>query len=491
MGGTFHPQRRGRYGPFRLTVSQHFMAYSSFRPPVDEARRFWTGGEYTRYLRRFAEHFGLLDRIRFGSRVEVVRDVGGGRLDVVYEQAGRFASRRFDAVAVCRGASRPSAPRMPSFDGQETFPGDILHSTAYAGADAFVGKRVVCVGMGETSADVTLAIAEAAETCWLSMRSRPVLVPRYPFGAEHTSDAYTSRMHHWLPASYYARLGAEPSETGPESAAHSRAARHRWIVDWNRRAESTRKPLQKNDDFIAGVVSGAIQVINAGVRRLDGATVTFDDGSSVEADTIVCCTGYEENSIPPEWLDGVDDVRRLYKRAFHPDLGPRVAFIGWARPSQGGLPACSEMVARYFALLCSGARSLPPRDRLLASIDRDAHEDQRRFDTRHVRTLVDYTRFMDDIANLIGCGPDPLDYLDDPPLLYKLICGSNIAPSYRLRGPHADFDAARAALLALPVANTRETILRRLPPALEASLDREAASLVLGVLQQHLAGGAA
>ncbi|HET9209605.1 MAG TPA: hypothetical protein VFR03_04370 [Thermoanaerobaculia bacterium] len=37
-----------------------------------------------------------------------------------------------------------------------------------------------------------------------------------------------------------------------------------------------------------------------------------------------------------------------------------------------------------------------------------------------------------------NCAPRLADYLDDPPLLYKLICGSAIGATYRLRGPGAD-----------------------------------------------------
>ena len=46
-------------------------------------------------------------------------------------------------------------------------------------------------------------------------------------------------------------------------------------------------------------------------------------------------------------------------RRFHPRYGDRACFVGWIRPSTGGVPAQSEMVARYFALLASGKRKLP------------------------------------------------------------------------------------------------------------------------------------
>jgi hypothetical protein len=72
---------------------------------------------------------------------------------------------------------------------------------------------------------------------------------------------------------------------------------------------------------------------------------------------------------------------------------------------------------------------------------------------RHIRTLVDFNTFLDSVAELVGCAPKLTDYLDDPPLLYKykLICGTTIAATYRLRGPGADPEMARQVILRLPV----------------------------------------
>ncbi|MFY9822040.1 MAG: hypothetical protein WAM82_11710 [Thermoanaerobaculia bacterium] len=199
--------------------------------------------------------------------------------------------------------------------------------------------------------------------------------------------------------------------------------------------------------------------------------------------------GHGESSIPAEWLGGLEvkDVRRLFKHAFHPDLGPRLALIGWTRPFNGGVPACSEMIARYFALLCSGKRELPARPDLEQRIAEDlAHEETAFAQTRHVRTLVDFNTFLDSAAELVDCAPRLADYLDDPPLLYKLICGSSIAATYRLRGPGADREMARKVILRLPV--VRDAVdLALLPLALAGRVEESAIPKIREIVEQQFA----
>jgi cation diffusion facilitator CzcD-associated flavoprotein CzcO len=57
-------------------------------------------------------------------------------------------------VAVCTG--HHGTPRMAKFEGQETFPGEIIHSVKYKSAkmNNFEGKRVLLVGIGNSSVDV-------------------------------------------------------------------------------------------------------------------------------------------------------------------------------------------------------------------------------------------------------------------------------------------------------------------------------------------------
>src|SRR3954452_2167496 len=396
------------YSPMQLTVSQYFMAYSAFPPPLEEARRHWTREEYADYLGRFRQRFGLDPHIRLNCAVETVSREADGTFAVETTQAGKRVRDRFDAVAICRGAFRAEAPRMPDLPGAGTFEGEITHTAKYKGAEPFRGKRVVCVGMGETSADVTHQISEVAAACHLALRSYPLLISRFPYGGSATNDGYTTRLLGWAPRQsmqqYYGQRVQADLESGD--------AHRQLISDWFIKAGFTGKPLQKNDDFVDSLLQGKIRHVRHGVARLEGNTVHFTNGEHVEADVVLCCTGYEESSIPAQWLGGLEvkDVRGLFKHAFHPELGPRLALIGWTRPFNGGVPARSEVLSRHFALLCSGKRELPARADLEQQIAEDRVREEMAFaQSRHIRTLVDFNTFLDSVVELVGCAPKLAD----------------------------------------------------------------------------------
>jgi len=339
--------------------------------------------------------------------------------------------------------------------------------------------------MGETSADVTSQISEVAAACHLALRSYPLLISRFPYGGSATNDGYTTRLLGWAPRQSMQQYYGQRVQADLESGDPQRQL----ISDWFIKAGFTGKSLQKNDDFVANLLNGKIRHVPHGVARLEGSTVHFANGEQVDADVVMCCTGYEENAIPAEWLGGfeVEDVRGLYKHAFHPDLGPRLALIGWTRPFNGGVPACSEMIARYFALLCSGKRELPARADLERRIAEDrAHEEMAFAQSKHIRTLVDFNRFLDGVAELVDCAPKLTDYLDDPPLLYKLICGSAIAATYLLRGPGADRETAREVILRLPV--VRDAVdLALVPLALAGRVEASVIPKIQEIVEQQLA----
>src|SRR5215472_373835 len=469
IGGVF--KTGVSYDRMHLTVSNYFMAYSSLAPPEGQERYYWNRAEYVEYLNRFANHFDLTKRIRFNSTVTRVRREGDEIFHVSSMSPEGSRDEKFTAVAICRGAYRRTGPRKVTFDGEGSFSGETVHTADWRGPEQFRGKRVVCVGLGETSADVTRWISDVAKECWLSMRSYPVLIERYPYGGADTNDAFSTRLSHWI---YDIRLFA-PLFVALEYYAPEMPPHNRMVWEYTKKAPPG-KFLQKNDAFIDNILDGRIKPNFSGIKRLDGKRVIFGDGESVEADMLMLGTGYEEGSIPPEWVDGLDvkDIRSLFKHMFHPDVGSRLAFIGWARPTQGGVPAASEMQARLFALACSGKWALPQKDELAHRIAMDAQrESDRSSGNPYMRTLVHYTSFMDEMADLIGCNPRLADHLGEPELLYRLLCGSNVAACYRLVGPHADPEGAKRLILRLPVALERSMPWRDifdkiLPQALES-----------------------
>ena len=485
-GGVFNFPTGVVYDEMRLTVSQHFMCFTSMPAPPQEKREFWTRKQYAQYLHSFAERFDLFRHIQFSTEAKAIELCPEGQVRVTCRHGTESYERKFDAVALCPGAFRADAPRMPKINGLENFPGRVVHSGTYKDPESFKGMRVLCVGMGETAADITMQISDVAASCTLSMRSFPEIIKRYRGPDRRTNDVGSTRLFHWMSLEqrndFYA-FKRKFRDTRKLSN-HDRV-----VYEWNRKSGG-RRSLQKNDEIVRNVINGRIQVLAPSeLKCIEGNTVIFDDHSALEVDAIVFCTGYEESSIPNDWIKDVEisDVRQLYKHAFHADLGRRIAFFGWARPRQGGFPALAELLARYFALLCSGERELPEKSEMKRVIAEDCAREEEWFaNAKSTRTLVHYTRYLDDLAELIGCLPQLEVYLNDPELLTHLICSSNIGLCYRLQGPDCFPEIAREACVSAPISDPYEAIDKFLDYALRQRLNLDLANRVAEIIRTYL-----
>jgi dimethylaniline monooxygenase (N-oxide forming) len=148
-------------------------------------------------------------------------------------------------------------------------------------------------------------------------------------------------------------------------------------------------------DLLGRVTHGDVTVKPA-LRELAGDRVRFVDGSEVEADVLVACTGYEPDFpfLSPDCVGG--DPRRplLFKRLFAPDIRS-LAFIGLVQPLGPVMPI-AELQGRLVADHLTGRYALPSPARMRAAIERDRRRHARRFpsDARHALEIdaEDYKR---------------------------------------------------------------------------------------------------
>ncbi|MCV7078588.1 flavin-containing monooxygenase [Mycobacterium szulgai] len=227
-----------------------------------------------------------------------------------------------------------------------------------------------------------------------------------------------------------------------------------YISEWNRKshegedAYSPRVIFCKNVSFVPNVLNGKIQVNDSDIETIEGSTVYFKDRTAKDYDCIVLCTGFERDF---SFLRGVEipenNVRYLYKHAFHPDHGGRLALIGFVRPFSGGIPICAEMQARYFALLCSDKLELPADiiDRIKA--DKAWEEKWTELSPRHSEAVPSQLFFLDSIAKDIGCLPTCEQLVDEPELLVKLWFYPFNQLCYRIVGPHSMQGDAKKSLM--------------------------------------------
>lgn len=142
--------------------------------------------------------FGLTDHIHFSTTVERVEKVvdaetGCELWEVESTDAtGAVTVRHADAVVVsnCRNWN----PKWPSPQYPGTFTGTQMHAHDYRSSEAFRGKRVLVVGMGNSATDIAVDASYVGHDVLLSARHGSWIVPKYLFGrpADATGAALTA-----------------------------------------------------------------------------------------------------------------------------------------------------------------------------------------------------------------------------------------------------------------------------------------------------------
>jgi dimethylaniline monooxygenase (N-oxide forming) len=206
----------------------------------------------------------------------------------------------------------------------------------------------------------------------------------------------------------------------------------------------------KTDDFVRAMAEGRCRRVPA-IARFDGSRVTFDDGSQFEPDLVLLCTGFDTRM---PFLDSGIATATRYLHTFNPDASPTLGFIGFLRPAFGAIPPLAELQARWFALVLSGTLALPTVDVMREAIERSTRFRSHVFRAVRERLdyLVDYTPFCDELASQIGCKPT-WRVVRQEKLSFRLrfFAAPFVAAQYRLIGPHARPDLARAVIARLPI----------------------------------------
>ncbi|OZG70723.1 hypothetical protein BTA51_24360 [Hahella sp. CCB-MM4] len=437
------------YDDLHLTISNYFMAYSDFMP-TNERLKFWSKADYRKYLQSYLNKFGLDDKIRYNTEVRSIKQDPDTKMWEVETATGdQVETSEFDVVAVCSGHFQH--PKMPEIPGLDKFSGSVIHSKYYRDKNVYEGKRVLCVGMGESSADITSEISSVASKCILSLRRYHAVAPRFMSFQEDeyfTIDTswLTSRIVNRLPHRFHAGITKGIFHRYINSRNPDLRIRGEWLI---KSGPSFHQAVTKNERVFKPIADGLVTPHIGGIKMFDETGVTFKDGTREEIDAVVFCTGYK---LEFPFLDMmISDMRDLYKQMFIPEIGQSLAFVGFARPQQGGVPAIAEMQSRYLAQLCSNKHELPSLSEQRRVIREDAQHwrDEYRI-TPQVASLVNYCHYMDSIAKLVGCMPKIPALWQNPGLRIKLLHGPQFAIQYRLTGPHSMPKEAENFLMNFP-----------------------------------------
>ena len=234
------------------------------------------------YLRRYAEHFGLRDRVRLRTEVVAVQaiDPSDRRTGWAVTSRGPDGEQTdvVDAVVVANGHNwRPKVPDIPG-----TFSGTVMHSAQYKSADVLREKSVLVVGAGNTGCDIAVEAAQQGRRVWHSTRRGYWYAPKYAFGkpADQINALVSGlRTPMWLKQRL---MHATIRLTVGSHARRGLPAPDHAILETHPIANSL-LPYYVGQGDITPVPD---------VGRFDGDTVTLVDGTEIAPDLVIFATGY-------------------------------------------------------------------------------------------------------------------------------------------------------------------------------------------------------
>ena len=364
------------YRSLYINTSRRRMEYAAFPMPEDYPD-YPHHAQIARYFDAYVDHFGFREHIRFCTEVTLVEPAAAGGWDVTTSDGH---TRRYRAVLVANGHHWDQ--RWPDFQG--AFAGEQMHAHQYRTPEIFDGRRVLVLGMGNSAMDIASESSRWSEATFLASRRGAWIIPKYLKGrpTDELANPVVTRLPVRVQSRIYRSLLA--TSQGPMENYGLPKPDHRVLE-----AHPT-------------ISSDLLQTIGHGrthpkpnVKRLEGDSVRFVDGSSERVDLIVWATGYNITFpfLRRTVLNVEDNEVSLYRRVAHPDLA-NLFFIGLVQPLGAIMPLAEEQ-SKWVAELLTGVAVLPPRSRMHSAIERDTEQMRRRYVTSTRHTIqVDYDRYL-------------------------------------------------------------------------------------------------
>jgi len=304
VGGTW---RDNRYPGCKCDVASHLYSFSFALNP-DWTSTYSSQQEIWEYLRRCAERFGVLSRIRFGQEVrEACWDEAARRWEVE-TPGGRWTADVL--VSATGGLSVPSVPDLPGLD---RFAGTVFHSAAWDHGHDLAGERVAVVGTGASAVQIVPRIQPEVGRLLLFQRTPAWVLPH----GDRPIPVWKRALYRRVPALqrlvragiYWSRellvlaLCKDPRWIEP---VRRMAARHleRQVPDPALRARLTPtfapgcKRLLLSDDYYPALGAPNAEVVTAPIREVGERAIRTADGVEHEVDTIVLATGFRVTDNP-------------------------------------------------------------------------------------------------------------------------------------------------------------------------------------------------
>ncbi|KAM5430099.1 putative flavin-containing monooxygenase [Microsporum canis] len=273
--------------------SKHRGSFTDF-PFPDDTPDFPTANHMAKYLVSYAEHFRLMPHVCLNTTIHRVEwSETKRKWEIEVSSTGnedQRTVREFDKVIHALGPDQ--VPNIPQVPGIEKFAGTVIHSVSFKKPDFWAGKRVLVVGFGNTSADISGLLADIAEKVYVSHRHGAIVLPRWVDGKP--VDHVRTYRKGWMLGmmSRYTPALWKKLMDGVILALRNRLydLKPEWRLD-PAPSFSQQRPIV-SDNLIDNLSSGRVISLPPIRRVCDGTAVEMTDGTIVQVDSIIWCTGY-------------------------------------------------------------------------------------------------------------------------------------------------------------------------------------------------------
>jgi len=319
VGGTW---RDNHYPGCACDVQSHVYSFS-FAPNPNWSRMFSPQPEIRAYLEACVARFGLREHLRLGHELQRATWM---------QQANRWLlemrnGKRVQARVLVSGMGGLSTPAIPDIEGLDTFEGPVFHSQQWNHEMELTGKRVAVVGTSASAIQFVPRIASKVAHLDVYQRTPPWILPK----PDRPVTAFERWIFRRLPFTQLLARGGiycmlEARAIGFTSypwmmrivEKFARRYLAKEVGDVALRDKLTpnytigcKRVLMSNDYFKA-LVRPNVDVVTAGIERVEQDAVVLKDGTRRKVDCIIFGTGFRATDPLPRGVivgsHGVDIV---------------------------------------------------------------------------------------------------------------------------------------------------------------------------------------
>jgi cation diffusion facilitator CzcD-associated flavoprotein CzcO len=309
IGGTW---RDNTYPGAACDISSHLYSFS-FEQNPNWSRMFADQWEILEYTKHCITKYGLEKYVRLNT------EVTGGSFD---EISGMWTLNLKDGDTltsniVINALGPLNRPQIPNIPGLADFKGRVFHSSEWDHTFDYKGKKVAVVGTGASAVQIVPAIAKDVEHLTVFQRSAPWVIPK----ADRPMKEWEKKMFHILPFTqrmlrwkwyWQNELIGTLIFTRPRAnqmvqnmvlkfinkKIKDPVLREKLIPDYTMGC----KRITPSKEYYPALLRPNVDLVNAGINKVEGNTVFTADGKQYEADAIVLATGFKAADAPVDFV---------------------------------------------------------------------------------------------------------------------------------------------------------------------------------------------